>query len=241
MAIIVKGKITTLLLLLVAPVLSMGIWTTMFIPKIFKQNIESFSNAKTSLSMVATFASKHTNLDKVKERYLGREDFDTPGSDTSEDDAISSSTFFYEADEEEVDPPSRGQTVTGTVIEIDENGALLEIGGKMSGYIPIKEASLIPVKDLVGIFEVGQKVTAEVIGTLKGMPVMSLRSAELVNAWEKILNTRAADAEFPVTVLEVNRGGAVCSCFGLKAFLPGSHVIGNTDASLIGSTLMVSG
>ena len=41
-----------------------------------------------------------------------------------------------------------------------------------------------------------------------------------------VFQVRAADAVFETKVLEVNKGGAVCSAFGLKAFLPGSHFVG---------------
>ena len=69
---------------------------------------------------------------------------------------------------------------------MDDNGALLEIGGKMSGYLPVKDASLIPIKQVNTLFEVGQPLTAEVIGTLKGMPVVSLRNYQLASAWEQV-------------------------------------------------------
>jgi len=84
------------------------------------------------------------SLRTVKERSSGREDL---GSDVDVDFSPSSmSSFFEEADSEEQNPPTVGQTVTGTVIEMDDNGALLEMGGKMSGYLPLKEASLISRK-----------------------------------------------------------------------------------------------
>ena len=41
-------------------------------------------------------------------------------------------------------------------------------------------------------------------------------------------------------VLEVNKGGAVCDVFGLKAFLPGSHFTGVPDESIVGQTIRVS-
>ena len=88
--------------------------------------------------------------------------------------------------------------------------------------------------------EVGQQITAEVVGTLRGMPVISFRSSQLVTAWEKALKVRAADEAFDVEVIEVNRGGAVCQCFGLKAFLPGSHFVGMPDESVIGRTIKAS-
>jgi len=183
----------------------------------------------------AALMSKQKTLNVVKERYLGREDFESMLTDAEEDSATYSS--FAEADAEEVDPPKVGQTITGRVIEMDDNGALLEIGGKMSGYLPLKEAALIPIRHVNTVLEMGQELTAEVIGTLKGMPVISLRSAQLITAWENVIATRATDATFDSKVLEVNKGGAVVTCFGLKAFLPGSHYLGVPDESLVGTTL----
>merc|ERR1712159_475760 len=140
-------------------------------------------------------------LEKVKGLCGGRLDVGSMSHETEIDSAA-----FQEADNEEVDPPKVGQQVTGTIIEMDDNGALLEIGGKMSGYLPAKEASLIPIKQVNSLFEVGQSLTAECIGTLKGMPVVSLRSAQLAEAWEHVLDVRAQDEAFEVTVLEVNKG-----------------------------------
>ena len=89
-------------------------------------------------------AGRTKALRTVKERTVGREDL---GSDLEVDISPSSmSSLFEEADQEEQNPPTVGQIVSGTVIEIDDNGALLEIGGKMSGYLPVKEAALIPIK-----------------------------------------------------------------------------------------------
>eukprot|EP00607_Mallomonas_marina_P006437 CAMPEP_0182427222 /NCGR_PEP_ID=MMETSP1167-20130531/15989_1 /TAXON_ID=2988 /ORGANISM="Mallomonas Sp, Strain CCMP3275" /LENGTH=380 /DNA_ID=CAMNT_0024609301 /DNA_START=186 /DNA_END=1328 /DNA_ORIENTATION=- len=175
-------------------------------------------------------------LNHIKERYGGRGEFDTIKDD---DDDIASYSSFSEADSEITNPPTKGEMITGVVIEMDDNGALLEIGGKMSGYLPLKEASLIPIKHVNTVMNVGDSITAEVIGTLKGMPVISLRAAQLIGAWEDILNTRANDESFDVKVVEINKGGAICDAFGLKAFLPGSHILGIPDESLIGNTMTV--
>lgn len=180
---------------------------------------------------------KHATLGNVKGRYIGREDLHSMQPEL--DDELNDYNAFAQADDEEIDPPKKGQTITGTIIEMDDNGALLEIGGKMSGYLPLKEASLSPIKHVNMLFSVGQDITGDIIGSLKGMPVMSLRSSQLTVAWENALKMRATEEAFDVKIIEVNRGGAVCDAFGLKAFLPGSHYIGIPDASLIGTTLKV--
>lgn len=188
------------------------------------------------MSMVASkkSASKVKILNDVKDKSIGRDDLDTMLSEE-----MATYDEFTEATSQEENPPKVGETITGTVIEMDDNGALLSITGKMSGYLPLKEASLIPIKHVNTVVDMGAEVTAEVIGTLRGMPVISLRSAQLIQAWDEILKVRADDETFDAKVIEVNRGGAVCSAFGLKAFLPGSHYLGVPDESIIGNTVQV--
>jgi len=185
-----------------------------------------------NMAMTKSFAA-------TKEKYNGRADLVSMLEEEGDSNEISTADYFIEADDEMVDPPKVGQTITGTVIEMDDNGALLEIGGKMSGYLPVKEASLLGQLKMANVVEIGQDITAEVIGTLRGMPVISLRGDLLITAWDNIVKTRETDEPFEVQVLEVNRGGAVCDCHGLKAFLPGSHFMGVPDESLIGQKLMV--
>jgi predicted RNA-binding protein with RPS1 domain len=212
---------------------SANVWTSSFVAP------ARIASRKNQLSMVAVMDGKTAQLNRVKARYSGRGDMVSMIEEDSND--VETYNFFAEADEEETNPPKTGQTITGTIIEMDDNGALLEIGGKMSGYLPLKEASLIPVKHVNTLLEIGQEVTAEVIGTLKGMPVISLRAAQLVTAWEQALSMRATDATFEVKVLEVNRGGVVVAALGLKAFLPGSHYMGTPDESIIGNVVKVNG
>jgi len=195
------------------------------------------ATSSTVLGATAVVDGRTKTLNLMKERYSGRGDL---ASMNEENDAIIASyETFEEADDEAVHPPKVGETITGAVIEMDDNGALLAIGGKMSGYLPLKEASLIPIKNVNTIFNIGDSVSGEIIGTLKGMPVLSLRSAQLIVAWEQAINYRAADTTFDAKVIEINKGGAVCAVFGLKAFLPGSHFLGTPDESLIGTTLQV--
>ncbi len=197
----------------------------------------AYASTSLSMSMTAERASPKANVLKgVKAKATGRDELNGLMTDDSDS---TSYDLFAEADSESATPPRVGETITGTVIEMDDNGALLSVSGKMSGYLPLKEASLIPVKHVNTVVNMGDEITAEVIGTLRGMPVISLRSAQLVGAWEEVLKIRADDETFQAKVVEVNRGGAVVTTHGLKAFLPGSHYLGVPDESIIGSTLNV--
>lgn len=211
-----------------------SVWSSAFI----SASSTSTRNGVSSMSMKAVIDGKQRQLDMGKEKYIGR--FDLISMIDVEEDEVDSYSLFAEADNDETAPPKTGQTITGVVIEMDDNGALLEIGGKMSGYLPLKEAALIPIKHVNTVLEIGQELTAEVIGTLKGMPVISLRTAQLIVAWAKALELRTTDATFEAKVIEVNRGGVVVDAGGLKCFLPGSHFLGTADESSIGTTIKVN-
>ena len=211
---------------------SSNVWSNGFVAP------SAYRMKSSSINMVAVVDGKQRQLDMGKEKYAGRSDL--VSMIDVEEDEVDAYNLFAEADNDQESPPKTGQTITGTVIEMDDNGALLEIGGKMSGYLPLKEAALIPIKHVNTVLEIGQELTAEVIGTLKGMPVISLRTAQLIVAWEHALQTRATDATFEAKVIEVNRGGVVVDAGGLKCFLPGSHYMGTPDESIIGNIVKVS-
>lgn len=211
---------------------SSSVWSNAFVAP------SSYRVRSSPISMVAVIDGKQRQLDMGKEKYAGRSDL--VSMIDVEDDEVDAYNLFAEADNDQESPPKTGQTITGTVIEMDDNGALLEIGGKMSGYLPLKEAALIPIKHVNTVLEIGQELTAEVIGTLKGMPVISLRTAQLIVAWEQALQMRASDATFEAKVIEVNRGGVVVDAGGLKCFLPGSHYMGTPDESIIGNVVKVT-
>lgn len=195
-------------------------------------NIPANRGATTRNLVSRLYGSK---LIGVKERAIGRDDLATMAEENSEESFQS----FMEAGEETMKPPVAGDKVTGTVVEWDDLGAFIDISGKMCGYLPLKEASLEPIKHVKEAVEIGQEITAEILGTLRGMPVFSLRSAQLVNAWDDILAKKEEDTSFSVKIVEVNKGGAMCYAFGLKAFLPGSHCVGMPTEDLVGKSIDV--
>eukprot|EP01039_Chlorochromonas_danica_P007113 gene7113-7865_t len=208
------------------------------IAQTFSWQLSCWFGPKVARQGLALSMSKK-GLTAVREKFGGR--LDLPSMTEEEDafDFVSMDSLLSEVGNEDFNPPTLGQVIRGTVINLDDNGALLEMGGKMSGYLPLAEASLTPLKHVNEILQLGQEVEAEVIGKLKGMPVVSIRATQIGSAWEKVFQARAAEESFDVVVLDVNKGGAICDAFGLQAFLPGSHFVGVPDESLIGQSIKV--
>lgn len=184
-------------------------------------------------------AAKARSLRTVKDRWVGRQDLATMADvemEISEDDLElrppTLNNAFVSADDEE-DEVMIGQEMTGTIFEINEEGAFLEMGGKMSGFLPAEECSLQPMDKFEALFEIGQEITATVIGYERRQPVLSLRDSLLEVAWQEIMNKRSTDEPFEVTLLEVSKGGAVCDAFGMRVFLPGSQMSSNSEETNI--------
>lgn len=133
-----------------------------------------------------------------------------------------------------------GDQLSGSVIELDEYGAYVEVGGKYSGFLPLEEATLNPdVQHISDILEIGQDVTAEIIGTMKGRPVLSLRSVMVAQAWDKINKYKEEDTVVEVEIVEANQSGATCLLEGLTVFLPGSQIVGVADEAMEGTRVQV--
>lgn len=135
-----------------------------------------------------------------------------------------------------------GDTVTGVITSINKEGAHIRVesAGK-SAFVPNREGSLWDIDSMNEMFQIGQEITGEMVGTLKGVPVVSLRRALLIDAWDFINATRTANAPIYVNVLEVNKGGAMCGGpRGLHAFLPASQATAPLTEALEGTRLQVS-
>ena len=59
-----------------------------------------------------------------------------------------------------------------------------------------------------------------------GRVTLSIRHIEYADAWATIAQCQEKDEAFEGSVISVNRGGCLVNVFGLRAFLPGSHLCG---------------
>ena len=105
-------------------------------------NFQPFGKYVHKLS--TTNLNAHKSFALMKEKYSGRVDL-TSMTDIDEYGA-NGEDFVSVLEEDVVAPPKVGDSISGVVIEMDDNGAMLEIAGKMSGYLPLKESSPDPAQ-----------------------------------------------------------------------------------------------
>jgi len=118
-----------------------------------------------------------------------------------------------------------GQLVEGTVVRVDHDEVLLDIGYKSEGVIPARELSIRNDIDPSEVVSMGEKIEALVITKedKEGRLVLSKKRAQYERAWGKIEEIKAAEGVVKGLVIEVVKGGLIMD-IGLRGFLPASLV-----------------
>jgi small subunit ribosomal protein S1 len=118
-----------------------------------------------------------------------------------------------------------GQIVEGTVVRVDRDEVLLDIGFKSEGVIPAKELSIRNDVDPSEIVKLGDAVEALVLTKedKDGRLILSKKRAQYERAWGDIEKIKEDDGVVRGPVIEVVKGGLILD-IGLRGFLPASLV-----------------
>ena len=140
-------------------------------------------------------------------------------------DDIGSPEAFLEAVDETIKYFNDGDIVSGTVVKVDRDEVLLDIGYKTEGVIPSKELSIKHDVDPSEVVQVGDEVEALVQQKedKEGRLILSKKRAQYERAWGTIEKIKEEDGVVSGTVIEVVKGGLIVD-IGLRGFLPASLV-----------------
>ncbi|MET1134120.1 MAG: 30S ribosomal protein S1, partial [Aeromicrobium sp.] len=118
-----------------------------------------------------------------------------------------------------------GDIVDGTIVKVDRDEVLLDIGYKTEGVIPSRELSIKHDVDPNEVVQVGDSVEALVLQKedKEGRLILSKKRAQYERAWGDIEKIKEEDGVVEGTVIEVVKGGLIMD-IGLRGFLPASLV-----------------
>jgi len=132
---------------------------------------------------------------------------------------------FARAIEQTVFEFNEGDIVGGTVVRIDQDEVLVDIGYKSEGVIPAKELSIRNAANPAEIVTVGEDIEALVLQKEddNGRLVLSKKRAQYERAWGRIERIMNEGGTVAGPVIEVVKGGLIVD-IGLRGFLPASLV-----------------
>ena len=123
----------------------------------------------------------------------------------------------------EMDTPTEGSVVKGTVLAIEAGQAIIDVGYKMEGRVDLKEfanpgeAPEVAVGDAVEVY-------LRQVESSKGEAVISREMARREEAWDRLEKSYADDARVDGAIFGRVKGGFTVDLGGAVAFLPGSQV-----------------
>jgi len=138
---------------------------------------------------------------------------------------IGSAEDFLAAIDETIKYFNDGDIVSGTIVKVDRDEVLLDIGYKTEGVIPSRELSIKHDVDPGEVVSVGDEIEALVLQKedKEGRLILSKKRAQYERAWGTIEKIKEEDGIVTGTVIEVVKGGLILD-IGLRGFLPASLV-----------------
>jgi small subunit ribosomal protein S1 len=138
---------------------------------------------------------------------------------------IGSEEDFLAAIDQTIKYFNDGDIVEGTIVKVDRDEVLLDIGYKTEGVIPSRELSIKHDVDPAEVVSVGEFVEALVLQKedKEGRLILSKKRAQYERAWGTIEELKEKDEPVEGTVIEVVKGGLILD-IGLRGFLPASLV-----------------
>jgi len=132
---------------------------------------------------------------------------------------------FLEAIDASMKSFTKGQLVSGTIVQISTDGALVDIGHKTEGYIPKSELIAQKGASVHDIVSIGEVVEAQVIGrnTEEDQYILSLKEGQMQAYWNELQNYYEISQPIRGVVTKEVKGGLIVD-IGTRAFMPGSLI-----------------
>ena len=120
---------------------------------------------------------------------------------------------------------NEGEVVHGTVVRVDKDEVLVDIGYKSEGVIPVAELSIRRNVNPADEVSVGEEIDALVMTKedAEGRLILSKKRARFELAWKAIEAAETSGEPVNGRVIEVVKGGLILD-LGVRGFLPASLV-----------------
>lgn len=118
---------------------------------------------------------------------------------------------------------SVGDIIQGTIVKVEDKQALVDIGYKTEGIIPISELSSLHVETSSDVVSEGEEFTLKIKKIEDDEVILSKKEVDADKAWEELAQMYENGETFNTEVKEVVKGGLVADV-GVRGFIPASLV-----------------
>lgn len=118
-----------------------------------------------------------------------------------------------------------GEVIQATVVQVDREGALVDVGTKTEIKIPKEELGTGKIESAEEVVRVGDTIDVKVVRTRGegGAPVLSKREADFDKLWHSIVQAYHNKETLEAMVEDAVKGGVVVN-IGVRCFVPASQI-----------------
>src|SRR5215213_11219390 len=120
-----------------------------------------------------------------------------------------------------------GDAVDGTIMRVDKDEVLVDIGSKAEGVVPAREMQSLTPEDRAEL-QPGQTLLVFVVQSedREGRAVLSVDKARQEKSWRRLQQQFEAGEVLQAKVVNYNKGGLLVNLDGVRGFVPSSQVSG---------------
>ena len=125
----------------------------------------------------------------------------------------------------------QGKIVRGIVVKVDNNEALVDVGGKSEGILPLREISNTPIESLPKELNVGDEIELYVLREENddGQVLLSKKRVDQAKGWTYAQEDFQEDRIIKATVIDVVKGGLLVELHKIRGFVPASQLRTQAD------------
>lgn len=149
------------------------------------------------------------------------------GALIEEDEMMDMGALLAQEETTQIHSLRRGEVVEGTIISVNRDGVIVDIGAKSEGLIPVNEMHSLGADPLSKV-AAGDKLVAYVLQpeTTEGEVLLSLDRARGERGWRLLQTLYESGESFEGEVTGFNKGGLLVNVEGVAAFVPLSQLVG---------------
>nr|YP_009398782.1 ribosomal protein S1 [Kuetzingia canaliculata]ARW67968.1 ribosomal protein S1 [Kuetzingia canaliculata] len=129
-----------------------------------------------------------------------------------------------------------GDIVAGTILHKENSGFLVNIGDKISGYLPTDEIPLMSRNNKYNSKTLLIKNTRDFFlvkySKNNRQYIVSIKRLDYMRGWERIKQSYQEDIIFHVPITYFNKGGIITYLEGIQGFIPKSHIYIDTGQKI---------
>lgn len=126
-----------------------------------------------------------------------------------------------------------GDIIAGTIFSKEKNGFIVDIGAKISAYLPYDEICLNTYQPTKPIINETREFFILAYNKKSKQLIISIKRLEYIKAWKRIKQMNQEDITIKLHIHKINKGGLVTTIEGLQAFIPNSHLANNNNKSIL--------